>query len=70
MQHLASSSWSMLAGVSSPGGGVPTPPESLQDNTNSGSQSQPQEDKSPVMMTPAAKASQPKANAAGNGGTH
>ncbi len=68
MQHLASSSWSMLAGVSSPGGGVPTPPETLQDNTHSDSQSQPQEDDSP-MMTPAAKASQPKANAAANGGT-
>ena len=68
MQHLASSSWSMLAGVSSPGGGIPTPPETLQDNTHSDSPSKPQEDKSPVM-TPAAKASQPKANAAGNGST-
>jgi hypothetical protein len=68
MQHLASSSWSMLAGVSSPGGGVPTLPESLQDNTHSDSQSQPQEANSPVM-TPAAEATQPKANAAGNGGT-
>ncbi|DBB11634.1 TPA: hypothetical protein ACH3X3_007018 [Trebouxia sp. C0006] len=68
MQHLASSSWSMLAGVSSPGGRVPTPPETLQDNTHSDSQSQHQEDDSP-MMTPAAKASQPKANAAANGGT-
>ena len=68
MQHLASSSWSMLAGVSSPGGGVPTPPEPLQDNTNSNSQSQPQEANSP-MLTPTAKVTQLKANAAGNGGT-
>lgn len=68
MQHLASSSWSMLAGVSSPGGGVPTPPETLQDNTHSDSQSQSQEDNLPVM-TLTAKAGQPKANAAGNGST-
>ena len=67
MQHLASSSWSMLAGVSSPGGGVPTLPENMQDTTHHDGQSQPQEAKSP-MMTPAAEASQPKANAAGSGG--
>ena len=58
----------MLAGVSSPGGGVPTPPEPLQDNAHSDSQSQAQESNTPVM-TPAAKASRPKANAAANGGT-
>ena len=68
MQHLASSSWSMLAGVSSPGGGVPTPPDPLQVNTHSDSHSQSQEANSPAMI-PSAKASQPKANAAGNGGT-
>ncbi|DBA89283.1 hypothetical protein WJX77_002609 [Trebouxia sp. C0004] len=64
MQHLASSSWSMLAGVSS---GVPTPPEPLQESTNGDSQSYPQEANS-LARNPAANASQLTANAAGNGG--